>query len=136
MNAMMRVVNIVIYDSMNSCKRLFFLMIRQPPRSKRTDTLFPYTTLFRSTIEERSARRAPRHRNWRRPPAAGCGLLPHEAAHVLAAQHRLLDFRTLLFGERHEATLGQVAVRAKGRRANVLLAEPVDVRNHHAKRLC
>src|SRR3546814_13444333 len=27
---------------------LFFLMIRRPPRSTRTDTLFPYTTLFRS----------------------------------------------------------------------------------------
>src|SRR3546814_13044506 len=27
---------------------LFFVMIRRPPRSTRTDTLFPYTTLFRS----------------------------------------------------------------------------------------
>src|SRR3546814_8110024 len=27
-----------------------FLMIRRPPRSTRTDTLFPYTTLFRSKI--------------------------------------------------------------------------------------
>src|SRR3546814_15926880 len=26
-------------------------MIRRPPRSTRTDTLFPYTTLFRSTLE-------------------------------------------------------------------------------------
>src|SRR3546814_20228006 len=26
----------------------FFLMIRRPPRRTRTDTLFPYTTLFRS----------------------------------------------------------------------------------------
>src|SRR3546814_10617106 len=26
----------------------FFLMVRRPPRSTRTDTLFPYTTLFRS----------------------------------------------------------------------------------------
>src|SRR3546814_14315872 len=26
----------------------FFLMIRRPPRSTRTDTLFPYTTLYRS----------------------------------------------------------------------------------------
>src|SRR3546814_3290279 len=29
----------------------FFLMIRRPPRSTRTDTLFPYTTLFRSLLE-------------------------------------------------------------------------------------
>src|SRR3546814_7175946 len=28
----------------------FFLMIRRPPRSTRTDTLFPYTTLFRSRL--------------------------------------------------------------------------------------
>src|SRR3546814_18074159 len=27
-----------------------FLMIRRPPRSTRTDTLFPYTTLFRSPL--------------------------------------------------------------------------------------
>src|SRR3546814_1295584 len=27
---------------------MFFLMLRRPPRSTRTDTLFPYTTLFRS----------------------------------------------------------------------------------------
>src|SRR3546814_9001185 len=27
---------------------IFFVMIRRPPRSTRTDTLFPYTTLFRS----------------------------------------------------------------------------------------
>src|SRR3546814_5740568 len=30
---------------------LFFLMSRRPPRSTRTDTLFPYTTLFRSDFE-------------------------------------------------------------------------------------
>src|SRR3546814_17081470 len=28
-------------------------MIRRPPRSTRTDTLFPYTTLFRSLVTER-----------------------------------------------------------------------------------
>src|SRR3546814_14844508 len=32
---------------------LFFLMIRLPPRSTRTDTRFPYTTLFRSAFDER-----------------------------------------------------------------------------------
>src|SRR3546814_1346975 len=30
----------------------FFLMIRRPPRSTRTDTLFPYTTLFRSYLAD------------------------------------------------------------------------------------
>src|SRR3546814_15966285 len=33
---------------MFSLRYFFFLMIRRPPRSTRTDTLFPYTTLFRS----------------------------------------------------------------------------------------
>src|SRR3546814_13352415 len=33
---------------------VFFLMIRRPPRSTRTDTLFPYTTLFRSALARRS----------------------------------------------------------------------------------
>src|SRR3546814_14437007 len=33
----------------NICQKVvFFLMIRRPPRSTRTDTLCPYTTLFRS----------------------------------------------------------------------------------------
>src|SRR3546814_17434101 len=32
------------------CVFFFFLMIRRPPRSTRPDTLFPYTTLFRSAI--------------------------------------------------------------------------------------
>src|SRR3546814_18330556 len=38
----------------------FFLMIRRPPRSTRTDTLFPYTTLFRSA---QSRRRHPPRRD-------------------------------------------------------------------------
>src|SRR3546814_4726707 len=36
----------------------FFLMIRRPPRSTRTDTLFPYTTLFRSSCPRNSRERA------------------------------------------------------------------------------
>src|SRR3546814_10652349 len=36
----------------------FFLMIRRPPRSTRTDTLFPYTTLFRSNNSCGRIRRA------------------------------------------------------------------------------
>src|SRR3546814_19725815 len=33
---------------MFDCLYIFFLMVRLPPRSTRPDTLFPYTTLFRS----------------------------------------------------------------------------------------
>src|SRR3546814_11822558 len=35
---------------------ILFLMIRRPPRSTRTDTLFPYTTLFRSLGQGRADR--------------------------------------------------------------------------------
>src|SRR3546814_2807153 len=52
------------------CVIFFLLMIRRPPRSTRTDTLFPYTTLFRSTPGRPDAdpgRRAPSGR--RRRPA-------------------------------------------------------------------
>src|SRR3546814_11948098 len=38
----------LILSSAYSLSFFFFLMIRRPPRSTRTDTLFPYTTLFRS----------------------------------------------------------------------------------------
>src|SRR3546814_8501017 len=57
----------------------FFLMIRRPPRSTRTDPLFPYTTLFRSQahphrhVPPRAARRpgaaAPAHQRLRLPGA-------------------------------------------------------------------
>src|SRR3546814_10600856 len=42
-------------------------MIRRPPRSTRTDTLFPYTTLFRSSREGPPGREQPRHLRDRRP---------------------------------------------------------------------
>src|SRR3546814_7274246 len=45
----------------------FFLMIRRPPRSTRTDTLFPYTTLFRSSAGHRPEADAIGHRP---PPPA------------------------------------------------------------------
>src|SRR3546814_4961041 len=44
----------------------FFLMIRRPPRSTRTDTLFPYTTLFRS----------PSIMKWRRSTRPGISAHP------------------------------------------------------------
>src|SRR3546814_13444606 len=49
----MCVFDIVLYVGSSKCMRQMliyfcFLMIRRPPRSTRTDTLFPYTTLFRS----------------------------------------------------------------------------------------
>src|SRR3546814_4332535 len=43
--------------SEHSVHLVFFLIIRLPPRSTRTDTLFPYTTLFRSPAHRRLGRR-------------------------------------------------------------------------------
>src|SRR3546814_19697541 len=39
-----------VWDVLCLCCCFLFLMIRRPPRTTRTDTLFPYTTLFRSSI--------------------------------------------------------------------------------------
>src|SRR3546814_14757758 len=46
----------------------FFLMLRRPPRSTRTDTLFPYTTLFRSTISIRFDANVERGMPWEFKP--------------------------------------------------------------------
>src|SRR3546814_1678979 len=54
------------------CFYIFFLMIRRPPRSTRTDTLFPYTTLFRSRPLREAEGHCGRHlaRRWRAPDRA------------------------------------------------------------------
>src|SRR3546814_2481741 len=54
-------------------------MIRRPPRSTRTDTLFPYTTLFRSAAAQGSECAPARDRRLRRRAGAG----PHLAAPFL-----------------------------------------------------
>src|SRR3546814_10779289 len=48
----------------------FFLMIRRPPRSTRTDTLFPYTTLFRSSYCGALFRESGISRSFNRPSAS------------------------------------------------------------------
>src|SRR3546814_7808191 len=53
----------------------FFLMIRRPPRSTRTDTLFPYTTLFRSPARRRD--RADREQSVRAGKRQGKSVGPH-----------------------------------------------------------
>src|SRR3546814_9552783 len=55
-------------------------MIRRPPRSTLTDTLFPYTTLFRSPCSSaRSAPAAHVRRGRRQPGKRECRLHPHAA---------------------------------------------------------
>src|SRR3546814_14869519 len=55
-------------------------MLRRPPRSTRTHTLFPYTTLFRSRFLALAMRMAAAHRS----DLAG-GVYPHDG-HVMAAK--------------------------------------------------
>src|SRR3546814_2002671 len=76
---------------------VFFLMIRRPPRSTLTDTLFPYTTLFRShgfraarTAEASRRGRARAHprvrglREARRPSRGGHSHHLHLRRHAIA----------------------------------------------------
>src|SRR3546814_2894182 len=84
-----------------------FLMIRRPPRSTRTDTLFPYTTLFRSKAGELRCERR-RFRLWREnslretpalEPARECEITKHVRgyAHVERSRRReFIDSRTTL----------------------------------------
>src|SRR3546814_4307333 len=67
----------------------FFLMIRRPPRSTRTDTLFPYTTLFRSADgADRLAAADPRHPQAADHRAAAEVLPQDPAAAVADRAHR------------------------------------------------
>src|SRR3546814_18439796 len=72
-------------------------MIRRPPRSTRTDTLFPYTTLFRSLIL--TLERLDLGRQHLEPP-------------VLPVDRFELVFRRLesVLRERHPLMLGEVAI--------------------------
>src|SRR3546814_13576880 len=91
-------------------------MIRRPPRSTRTDTLFPYTTLFRSVFLERGAA----------PDAALVLRVLPEVVVVLAA---LADVGDLGVGIEHGEDVGLELVEARragqfGFGAGVLLAHP------------
>src|SRR3546814_18940194 len=67
----------------------FFLMIRRPPRSTRTDTLFPYTTLFRSDqVEADPLRRGVDERHGHQDQQDDeAGLIPVLHIHALGQLH-------------------------------------------------
>src|SRR3546814_13946443 len=66
----------------------FFLLIRLPPRSTRTDTLFPYTTLVRSGRDApRRADYRARRREPRQSPELRARVTRAEPAHGGRAQH-------------------------------------------------
>src|SRR3546814_19225522 len=102
---------------------VFFLMIRRPPRSTRTDTLFPYTTLFRSS--------GPRSR-----PREGSGTALSIAAKAL--QHALPYLLPLAGGELRSGLGGLLFGRGFGGRSFLggLLfgSRPLDRRGFPASR--
>src|SRR3546814_15045746 len=63
---------------------IFFLMIRRPPRSTRTDTLFPYTTLFRSASP---TDKSPPHKGVK-PGTAAARAPSHTSGHHAAQASR------------------------------------------------
>src|SRR3546814_2975969 len=88
---------------------LFFLRIRRPPRSTRTDTLFPYTTLFRSILRDDrrgvERRRRAEHRadivrvgdlieDDKRALAVGVDLLLQQIAEIDAFERVYFDHRS------------------------------------------
>src|SRR3546814_20644511 len=62
MSVIVRNFLVLIYVSSLLYCVCFFLIIRRPPRSTRTDTLFPYTTLFRSPPRRPARGRVDNHR--------------------------------------------------------------------------
>src|SRR3546814_4787845 len=93
-------------------------MIRRPPSSTRTGTLFPYTTLFRSTLADRcrlaigrlrrDERRALGHP--RRDRVALAKLRRHQGRKLLRERHRGVSRRGLCRG------IGRRGHRARSRR--------------------
>src|SRR3546814_19605196 len=93
----------------------FFLIIRRPPRSTRTDTLFPYTTLFRSHHPRRQVELAGHQRE-------GDGILLVIADHLLRLPlEQLGDAGDRVAGVRRDAlvsAVGEEAVDRKSTRLN------------------
>src|SRR3546814_14427776 len=82
----------------------FFLMVRRPPISTRTDTLFPYTTLFRS-----ACRRAARARK-----GPLFSLVPGQWLHQAGGRRRRERLDRPAFGERPGLLVYRICARADG----------------------
>src|SRR3546814_9941249 len=86
---------------------VFFLMLRRPPRSKRTDTLFPYTTLFRSIDEIDLVKRDKPRLVFQRSPIGGKFVLddPHRLDRVDPAYVDQVDEHSAARSEEHTSEL-------------------------------
>src|SRR3546814_996918 len=78
---------------------LFCLMRRRPPRSTRTDTLFPYTTLFRShcalLMSSSTAGRAPRQSR-AKSTSSGSNCRPRSAASARRSEEHTSELQSLM----------------------------------------
>src|SRR3546814_20878741 len=90
-------------------------MIRRPPRSTRTDTLFPYTTLFRSKRHRPSSRTAPicgSNSSARRSTGSRCRRCAEPLYRRLSRDDRWRGFRAAAQGRSEERRVGKsVSVR-------------------------
>src|SRR3546814_15671611 len=95
-----------LYEVLPRLHFFFFLRLRRPPRSTRTDTLFPYTTLFRSHLYNFFYRDRvyayqsgfPRHADNRLKP----GLLSHHLAIQMSRANGLrLDRKSTRLNSSH-----------------------------------
>src|SRR3546814_11834319 len=115
----------------------FFLRIRRPPRSTRTDTLFPYTTLFRSGARppgaggvglRRVAPGAPGGENRIDPAPSGVDLVAPHAQGRVAAHHvhqqPLLDVGIAAAEGLRKAHVPRHVPQARAARAGVLTPKP------------
>src|SRR3546814_13166882 len=96
-------------------------MIRRPPRSTRTDTLFPYTTLFRSAIQPQIARLGPSHGRQQRE-ARHIGIAPGGNEHHLCIQIFLLGIQYVEYGTCANGSFRPHALQRKPRRIERELA--------------
>src|SRR3546814_7782621 len=97
-------------------------MIRRPPRSTRTDTLFPYTTLFRSVSGRRDHR--------------GCGF---PAADMGASHNDLAVGRLIVRSEEHTSELQSLmrisyAVFCLKKKKNIKIKYTKHTRAHHKQK--
>src|SRR3546814_4642522 len=114
-------------------------MIRRPPRSTRTDTLFPYTTLFRSHLVGAAAavaRSAPAIMLRTGIAARATGFLGGTVGRLLGAEPREIIPAAIIFGGVGFAEIPAFgAVRRLGRGPVAGLAASVPVAQPHLLRL-
>src|SRR3546814_3628712 len=97
------------YRKMSEYTTFFLFMIRRPPRSTRTDTLFPSTTLFRSIEQDKAV--VCRHQlvtRAKRPPFAGNRIIGADAVAddvVIEFDADSVAWRALRRSEEHTSEL-------------------------------